>query len=178
MPVYELDGRQPVIGPGTWIAPNAAVIGDVRLGRNCHIGFGAVIRGDFGPIIIGDETVVEDNVVIHTAVRTEIGNRVIIGHMAMVHDAAIADDTLIGMQAMICEGAVIGSGVIVAEQTLVRKNQHIPPGKIVAGSPAAPVKDTEVRHREMLALGVKAYRELTRKYQCGLKQIKPQQEGL
>ncbi len=171
MPVYEIAGKRPVIGRGTWVAPSAEIIGEVLIGRNCHIGFGAVIRGDFGPIVIGDDTVVEDNVVIHTATRTEIGNRVIIGHMAMIHDAVVQDDTLIGMQSMICEGAFIGTGSILAEQTMVRKNQHVPAGKIVAGSPAKPIKDTEDRHREMLTFGVKAYLDLTETYRCRLKRL-------
>jgi carbonic anhydrase/acetyltransferase-like protein (isoleucine patch superfamily) len=171
MPLYEINGKRPLLGEDTWVAPSAEVIGDVRIGRNCHIGFGAKIRADFGPIIIGDETAVEDNVVIHTATRTEIGNRVIIGHLAMIHDAIIGDNTLIGMQSMICEGAVIGEGSIVAEQSRVGKNQHIPPGKIVAGSPAAPIKDLEPRHREMLAWGARVYVELTGQYRSSFRKI-------
>jgi carbonic anhydrase/acetyltransferase-like protein (isoleucine patch superfamily) len=73
MPIYELNQIRPVIGDGTWIAPSADIIGDVTIGTNCYIGFGAVIRGGFGPIIIGNETLIEDNVVIHTASGTEIG---------------------------------------------------------------------------------------------------------
>ena len=105
MPLYELNNIKPSIGEGTWIAPSAEIIGDVTIGKNCYIGFGAVIRGDFGPIIIGNEALIEDNVVIHTATRTEIGNRVIVDHLAMIHDAIIEDSSLVGMKAMICEGA-------------------------------------------------------------------------
>jgi len=171
MSVYEIDGKKPVIGKGTWIAHSAEIIGDVSIGRDCYIGFGAVIRGDFGSIRIGDETLVEENVVIHTAVHTKIGSRVIIGHMAMIHDAVIQNSTLIGMKAMICEGAVIGEGSIIAEQALVRKNQQIPAGKIFAGSPAAPVKDVEPRHTEMLAFGTKVYLDLIKKYHESFKKI-------
>lgn len=70
MPVYEIAGKRPKISKGTWIAPSAEIIGDVETGENCYIGFGAVIRGDFGPIRIGNQTLVEDNVVIHTATQT------------------------------------------------------------------------------------------------------------
>ena len=171
MPLYEINGKRPLVGENTWIAPSAEVIGEVKIGRNCHIGFGAKIRADFGPIVIGDETAVEDNVVIHTATRTEIGNRVIIGHLAMIHDAVIGDNTLIGMQAMICEGVVIGEGSIVAEKSLIRKNQRIPPGKIFAGSPAAPVKDIEKRHKEMFSLGVQAYVKLNGEYRRSFKKV-------
>jgi carbonic anhydrase/acetyltransferase-like protein (isoleucine patch superfamily) len=171
MPVYEVDGKTPVIGKGTWVAPSADIIGDVTIGRDCYIGFGAVIRGDFGSIRIGDETLVEESSVIHTAEHMEIGSRVIIGHMAMIHDAVIQDSTLIGMKSMICEGAFIGEGSIIAEQTLVRKNQQIPAGKIFAGSPAAPVQDAEPRHKEMLAFGTKVYLDLIKKYHDSFKKI-------
>ena len=127
-----------------------------------------------GPLVrvqIGDETLVEENVVIHTAAHMEIGSRVIIGHMAMIHDAVIQDNTLIGMKSMICEGAFIGEGSILAEQTLVRKNQQIPAGKIFAGSPAAMVKDAEPRHKEMLAFGTMVYLDLIKKYHKSFKEI-------
>jgi len=171
MPVYQIDGKAPVIGKGSWIAPSAEIIGDVTIGRDCYIGFGAVIRGDFGSIRIGDETLVEENVVIHTAGHTEIGSRVIIGHMAMIHDAVIQDSALIGMKSMICEGAFIGKGSIVAEQTLVRKNQQVPAGKIIAGSPGALVRDVEPRHEKMLEFGTMVYLELIRKYHKSFQKI-------
>ena len=87
MPVYEFAGKRPKIGRGTWIAPSAEIIGDVEIGESCYIGFQAVLRADFGSIRIGNESLVEENVVIHTAKQTILGNRVIIGHMAMIHDA-------------------------------------------------------------------------------------------
>ncbi len=77
MPIYEIDGQSPQIGQGTWVAPSAEIIGNVEIGDNCYIGFGAIIRGDFGKIIIGNETLVEESVVIHTAELTDIGNKVI-----------------------------------------------------------------------------------------------------
>ena len=171
MPVYEIEGKRPRIGPGTWVAPSAEIIGDVDVGENCYIGFGAVIRGDFGKIKIGNESLVEEGVVIHTAEQTEIGNQVIIGHLAMIHDAKIHDNTLIGMKAMICEFATIGESSIIAEQSLVRKQTTIPPGKIVAGSPAKIVGDVGQHHRDRLATGLKAYLQLIRSYHHSFKQI-------
>lgn len=93
----------------------------MEIGENCYIGFGAIIRGDFGKIKIGNASLVEECVVIHTAELTEIGNKVIIEHMAMIHDATIHDETLIGMKSMICEYATIGERAIIEEQSLVRK---------------------------------------------------------
>ena len=143
----------------------------MEIGENCYIGFGAVIRGDFGKIKIGNESLVEEGVVIHTAEQTEIGNQVIIGHLAMIHDATIHDNTLIGMKAMICEFAIIGESSIIAEQSLVRKKTTIPPGKIVAGSPAKIVGDVGRHHRDRLAIGVNAYLQLIRSYHHSFKQI-------
>lgn len=171
MPLYEMNGKRPVIGKGTWVAPSAEIIGDVKIGRNCYIGFGAIIRADFGPIIIGDETMVEENVVIHTGTRAEIGSRVIIGHMVMIHDAVIRDNALIGMMSMISDNTVIGEGAIVAEQSLVRKGQVIPAGKICAGSPAVVVSEVEERHRTAFNVGIKMYVELIKQCHTSLKKI-------
>lgn len=171
MPLYEINRKRPRIGNGTWVAPSAEIIGDVAIGEHCYIGFGAVIRGDFGPITVGDGSLVEENVVIHTAQNTTIGKNVIIGHMAMLHDAIVHDSVLIGMKSMVCEGAVIGEGAILAEQSLVRKNQKIPPGKIFAGSPAVFVKEVTARHREMMALGTQAYLELIGRYHQSFRKI-------
>jgi carbonic anhydrase/acetyltransferase-like protein (isoleucine patch superfamily) len=169
VPLYELDSQRPRIGAGTWVAPSADIIGDVEIGENCYVGFGAVIRGDFGVIKIGSQSLVEEGVVIHTAERTDIGNHVIIGHLAMIHDATIHDRALIGMKAMICEFATIGEGAIIAEQSLVRKNSMIPAGKIVAGSPAKVVGDVGQHHRERLATGLDAYLRLIRSYHRSFK---------
>lgn len=171
MPFYEINNFIPSIGDNTWIAPSAEIIGNVIIGRNCYIGFGAVIRGDFGQIRIGNETSVEDNAVIHCAANTKIGNRVIIGHMAMIHDTVIHDRALIGMQSTICDHSIIGEGSIVAEHSMVRKKEHIPAGKIYAGSPAEEIGDVSPRHREMLKLGQDAYIHLVDQYIKTFRQI-------
>ena len=171
MPVYEIEGKRPRIGAGTWVAPSAEIIGDVDIGEDCYIGFGSVIRGDFGKITVGNQSLVEEGCVIHTAEQTLIGNQVIIGHLAMIHDATIHDGALIGMKAMICEYATIGAGSIIAEQSLVRKQTTIPPGKIAAGSPARIVGDVGQHHRERLSDGLKAYLHLIGSYHRSFKKI-------
>ena len=162
--LYEISGKRPVVGEGTWIAPNASIIGDVRIGRDCFIGFGAVIRGDFGTIVIGDETAVEEGVIIHAAERAQIGNRVIVGHMVMIHGATIEDCSLIGMQSMICDDSIIREWSIVAEQSLVMRKQVIPSDRIFGGSPAKEIGELEERHRQGLIMGQQAYLDLTRQY--------------
>ncbi len=164
MPVYKLNDKEPFIGNDTWIAPNAYVIGDVKIGRKCYIGFGAIIRGDFGSIEIDDESIIEDNVVIHCAHSVRIGKRVIVGHSAMIHDTEINDCSLIGMQSMICDNSVIGAWSIVAEKSLVMKKQVVPPEKVFGGSPAREIGAVEKRHRDSLTFGQEAYISLTRQY--------------
>ena len=164
MPVYSFNGKKPVIGEGTWIAPNAYVIGDVRIGERCYIGFGAVIRGDFGNITIGDECAIEEGVVIHGPTQTLIGSRVIAGHMAMIHNATIRDCALIGMQAMICDNSVIGEWTIVAEKSMVMKNVTLDGRKIYGGIPAIEMADLRQRHYDYLTFGQLAYIELAEKY--------------
>ena len=171
MPLYEVNNKTPEVGNGTWVAPSAEIIGDVEIGKDCFIGFGAIIRGDFGKIVIGDGTLVEENVVIHSGSIVEIGNQVIIGHMVMIHDAVIKDCALVGMMSMLCNGAKIGEWAIVAEQSLVKTNQTIPPQKIYAGSPAREIGDTKDRHRSSLIEGQRAYAEKIIQYHQTFKRI-------
>jgi len=171
MPLYEINNKKPVVGKGTWVAPSAEIIGDVVIGKNCYIGFGAIIRGDFGRIVIGDETLVEENVVIHSGSLVEIGNNVTIGHMVMIHDAVIKERALIGMMSMICNGSVINEWTIVAEQSLVKSNQIIPAGKIYAGSPAREIGDLRERHKSNLIVGQQAYADMIDQYHKTFKKI-------
>ncbi|MBW1681147.1 MAG: gamma carbonic anhydrase family protein [Deltaproteobacteria bacterium] len=171
MPIYEIDGKRPVIGAGTWIAPSAEIVGDVRIGRGCYIGFGAVIRADFGPIEIGDRAVVEECVVIHAGQKARVGARAIVGHLAMIHDAMVGPDTLVGMTSMICEGAVLEPWSIVAEKSLVRRGQVIPSGKIYAGSPARVAGPLTDRHRTRLVEGQQAYARLITLYRTRFRRL-------
>jgi len=164
MALYEINGKQPVIGEGSWVAPSASVIGDVHIGRGCYIGFGAVIRADFGSIVIGEGSIVEDNVVIHAARATRIGNGVILAHQVMVHDADIGNDVLIGMQALVGDRVTIGANAIVAEQSHVRNETVVEAGSIVAGRPAVAVGTVTETHRLAIALGREAYASLHGKY--------------
>ena len=118
-----------------------------------------------------DESAIEEAVVIHEGSEVIIGNRVIVGHMAMLHDVTIEDCTLIGMQSMICNDAVIDSWSIVAEQSLVKKGQRIPSGKIYGGAPAKEIGILSERHKAGLISGQNAYLDMTRRYLSRFKRI-------
>ena len=94
MPIYAFEDRRPVIAESAYVSPSAQVIGDVTIGERCYIGHGVILRGDYGSIVIGDETAVEEGVIVHARPqdRTIIGRRVTLGHGAMVHNALIRDD--------------------------------------------------------------------------------------
>ena len=142
--VRSLRGFVPVIGENTFLADTAAIIGDVTVGRDCSIWFGAVLRGDVNKITVGDRVNIQDGVVVHTLYQrsvTEIGDAVSIGHNANIHGARIESRCLIGMGVTVLDHAVVGTGSIVAANSLVLSRTVIEPGSVYAGVPAKRVKD-------------------------------------
>ena len=137
MSIYEFENKKPRIGKGTFIFPSADVIGDVTIGKNCYIGPGARIRGDYGSIQIGHNTAVEENVVIHARPneKTIIGDSVTIGHAAIIHNAMIHDWAIIGMGAIVSDYAEIGEWAVVAEGAVVKNKEKIPDKAIAVGVP-------------------------------------------
>lgn len=117
-----------------YIAPNATIVGDVVLGKDANIWYGAVLRGDSGTITIGEGSNVQDNAVIHE--KTTIGKYCTVGHGAIVHGATIGDGCLIGMGAIVLGGAVLGEGCLVGAGALVTGKTNAPAGSILLGSPA------------------------------------------
>lgn len=122
----------------TYIAPGAVVTGDVILEKDVNIWYGAVIRGDNGPITIGEGTNVQDNCVVHD--ETTIGKFCTLGHGAIVHGCTIGDSCLIGMGAIVLSGAVLGEGCLVGAGALVTGKTNAPAGSVLLGSPAKVVK--------------------------------------
>ena len=123
---------------GAWIAPNAWVCGDVEIGENTSIWYGCAVRGDEDRIVIGCETNIQDNCVLHNSpgIPLTIGNRVTVGHACIIHGCTIGDETLVGMGAIIMDGAVIGKQCLIAAGALVTGGTVIPDGSLVMGSPA------------------------------------------
>ena len=120
------------------ILPGAVVNGDVTLGKGCSVWYNAVVRGDVSPIIIGEDTNIQDNAVLHTShgMPLVLGRGVTVGHGAILHSCTVEDNVLIGMGAILLDGAVIGRNSIVGAGALVTKNTQVPPGSMVLGSPA------------------------------------------
>ncbi len=149
MTCYALDGMAPEIGDEVYVAPGAHVIGRVTLGARASVWFGAVLRGDNDPIVVGAESNVQDGAMIHAdpGVPTTIGEGVTIGHHAIVHGATVGDRSLIGMGATLLNRAVIGADCIVGAHALVTEGKVFPDGSLIVGSPARllrPLTETEV----------------------------------
>ncbi len=173
MALYEVNDRRPQIGEGTWIAPSAEIIGDVRIGKNCYIGFGAIIRGDYGTIIIGDETAVEEGVTIHARPfdKAEIGYRVTIGHNAMIHNCTIRDFAVIGMASTVSDYSTVGEWAIIGENALVPNKMQVPGNKVYAGVPAKEIGDVKDKHRETWNFGKQIYVDLTLQYRKSFRRL-------
>jgi carbonic anhydrase/acetyltransferase-like protein (isoleucine patch superfamily) len=169
MPVYSFEGRTPAIADTAYIAPSAQVIGDVSIGARCYVGHGAILRGDYGSIEIGEETAVEEGVIVHARPgdRTRIGPRVTLGHGAMVHNAAILEGAVIGMRAVVSDYAEVGEGAIVGELGLVKQGQKIPARKVAVGMPAKVIGDVGEKHELMAKRAKKIYVDLAARYLAG-----------
>jgi carbonic anhydrase/acetyltransferase-like protein (isoleucine patch superfamily) len=173
VPIYEFEGKGPDIAPTAYLAPSAQVIGDVSIGADCYVGHGAILRGDYGRVEVGEATAVEEGVIIHARPDdvTRIGRRVTLGHGAMVHNATIHDEAVIGMRAVVSDFSDVGAGAIVGEMTLVKQRQVIPARKVAVGVPARVVGDVDPRHADMTTWAKELYVDLARRYPEGLKRI-------
>jgi len=145
MPVIlPVEGVSPVFGENCFIAPNATIVGDVKMGNDCSIWFNTVVRGDVNSIRIGDKVNIQDGAVIHCTYKrskTIIGNNVSIGHNAIVHGCTVHDDVLIGMGAIVMDNSEIGSNSIIAAGAIVLEGTKVEEGSIYAGVPAKKVKN-------------------------------------
>lgn len=148
--IREIKGMTPKFGENCFIAETAVVIGDVVMGDDCSIWYGAVLRGDVNSITIGNKVNIQDGAVIHTLYqrsKTNIGNNVSIGHNAVIHGATIEDSCLIGMGAIVLDNAVVESGAIVAAGALVTSGMRVEGGHIYAGVPAKKIKAVDEKQR-------------------------------
>lgn len=173
MTLYVLGSLEPRLDTGAWAAPSADLIGDVRLGQRSSVWFGAVIRADNTPIIIGDDTNIQDGSVCHSdaGFPLVIGERVTVGHQAILHGCTIADDCLIGMGARILNGARIEPECIVGAGALVTEGKTFPPGSLIVGSPARVVRQLSDAERHLLRQSAAHYAEKAARYAAELRAL-------
>jgi carbonic anhydrase/acetyltransferase-like protein (isoleucine patch superfamily) len=160
--IIEFDEIKPVIAPNVFIAPNAAIIGDVTIGEGTSIWFGVVLRGDMGKIVIGSRCHIQDNVVIHG--ETLVEDEVTVTHGAILHVCKVCRGAFIGMNATVLDHAVIGENALIAAGSVVPEKAIIPPWRLAAGCPAAVKKELSGRSLEWVSIAQKTYNELTEKY--------------
>ena len=173
MPLYSLANLAPQLGAGAWAAPSADLIGDVRLAPRASVWFGAVVRADNTPIIIGDDSNIQDGSVCHSdaGYPLTIGARVTVGHQAILHGCTIADDCLVGMGARILNGATIASECIVGAGALVTEGKSFPPGSLIVGAPARVVHQLTDAERQLLRASAAHYAEKAARYAMELKEV-------
>ena len=171
MALYEFEGKRPQIPPDSFVHPNAVLIGDVRIGHECLIAPGVSIRADFGPVIIGDRSSIQDNAVIHVYPGSQviIEDDVIVAHGVILHDVHIHSRCMIGIGAIVLFNVVCEEDVFVSVGSLVPKGMHIPAGKIVAGNPAKIIRDITDKDKATAKDGIEAYRYLCRQYLATMK---------
>ncbi|HZP98777.1 MAG TPA: gamma carbonic anhydrase family protein [Reyranella sp.] len=159
MAIYELDGKKPVIPASCFVADSATIIGDVRLGERVSILFGAVLRGDNEPIIIGDESNVQENCVLHTdpGAPITVGKGVTIGHCAMLHGCTVGDGALIGVQAVVLNNTVIGKECLVGAGSIVTERKSFPDRKVILGAPAKAARDVTEDNIERIRMDTLSY---------------------
>lgn len=149
--IRKVNDTTPVVGENTFLAETAVLVGDVTIGRDCSIWYGAVLRGDVNTITLGDRVNIQDGAVIHTLYKrsqTHISSDVSVGHNAVIHGARIEDKCLIGIGSIILDNAVVGTGCIVAAGALVLTGQVLEPNSVYAGVPAKKVKEVAPEQRE------------------------------
>jgi carbonic anhydrase/acetyltransferase-like protein (isoleucine patch superfamily) len=177
MPLFSFEGNLPTVDPSAWIAPTATLIGDVRVEAAASVWYGAVLRADFGPIVVRAGANIQDNSVLHGGADpiTEIGPGATVGHLCVVHGCVIGAQTLIGNGATVQDGARIGARCLVGAHALVAPNLVVEDDQLVLGAPAT------VRGplTESAAWWVKSnptvYRELAERHRVGTEPVDPVQ---
>jgi carbonic anhydrase/acetyltransferase-like protein (isoleucine patch superfamily) len=164
--IIEYRGRVPKVHPSAFVAPTAVLIGDVEVGAESSIWFGAVLRGDNGPIRIGARTSIQDNAVLHVSEhgRTLVDDDVTVGHCAVMEDCHIKRHALIGSNAVVLGGASVGEGSLIAAGSVVGEGAQIPDGVLAAGAPAKVKKTIEGEAAKWIDISADEYVKLSRSY--------------
>jgi phenylacetic acid degradation protein len=175
MPCYSIDNVIPVIDPTTYVHPTAVIIGDVIIGPDCYIGPCAVLRGDFGRIVLHRGVNVQDTCVVHgfPAADTIIEENGHIGHGAVLHSCVVRRDAMVGMNAVMMDEAEIGEKSIVAASAFVRAGMKIPPRSLAAGVPAKIMRELSDEEISWKLEGTLTYQDLTRRSLATMAEVLP-----
>ena len=173
MPIYALDSLVPQIHPDAYVHPDAVVIGDVRIGAQSSIWPGAVLRADFGQIIIGERTSIQDGTILHTTHEwsTVIGDDCVVGHNAHLEGCTVENRCLVGSGSVVLNRAIIGAGSLVGAMALVPEGLHVPEDCLALGNPARlKPMDTE-KYAQWINSGVRGYISNAKRYRGALRRI-------
>ncbi len=172
MAIYSIGDRQPSLGRDVWIAPNATIIGDVRLGDNASVWWNAVLRGDNDTIAIGGGSNIQDGSVLHAdaGVPLTVGANVTVGHLVMLHGCTIGEQSLIGIKTVILNNAKIGRHCIIGANALIPEGKVIPERSLVVGSPGKVVRELSDEEVARLQRSAQGYVANALRYRTGLKQ--------
>ncbi|MBL8519799.1 MAG: gamma carbonic anhydrase family protein [Betaproteobacteria bacterium] len=168
--LYTLAGKSPVLQGNNYIAPNAAVIGDVVIGRNTSVWWGCTLRGDNDTITLGDNVNIQDGSVLHTdeGVKLTLEDGVSVGHLVMLHGCTIKAGALIGIKSVILNHAVIGEDCLIGANSFVGEGKVIPPRSLVLGSPGKVVRTLTDAEVKMVRGIANHYVENSARYFAGL----------
>ena len=175
MPIYAIEDLIPVVDPSAYVHPTAVLIGDVIIGKDCYIGPNAVLRGDFGRVILNQGCNVQDTCVVHSfpnkdCVIEQDGH---IGHGAILHGCHIGRNALVGMNAVIMDDAIIGDESLVAATAFVKSGFQCPPRSLLAGSPAIIKRQLSDQEVAWKSNGTLEYQNLTKRCHTSLQQVQP-----
>jgi carbonic anhydrase/acetyltransferase-like protein (isoleucine patch superfamily) len=171
LPIYALGDRVPIIHPNAFVHPDAVVIGDVRIGADSSIWPGAVLRGDYGSVIIGERTSIQDGTVVHAVADypTVIGDDCVVGHIAHLEGCVVHDRSLIGSGSIVLHEVVVESGATVGAGAVVRNRTHVPANALVVGVPGQVRLDAS--SPEAIVANAAMYVDNARRYRNELRRI-------
>src|ERR1700759_3626473 len=171
VPLFSFEGLEPQVSPQAWIAPTATLVGDVRVEAEASVWYGAVLRADFGAIVIRRGANIQDGSVLHGGNDpvTEVGEGATVGHLCVVHGAVIGTEALVGNGATVLDGAVVGRRALVAAGATVPPGMVIPDGMIAVGVPARVAGEVTGRAKERVDTNPAGYRELSRRQRAGVR---------
>jgi carbonic anhydrase/acetyltransferase-like protein (isoleucine patch superfamily) len=173
MPLFAFEGRVPEVSAQAWIAPTATLVGDVRVEAEASVWYGAVLRGDFGPIIVRRGANVQDGSILHGGPNpvTEVGAGATVGHLCVVHSATIGEEALVGNGATLLDGVVVGRRALIAAGCTVPPGMTIPDGMLAAGVPARILGEVSGGAKVWVEGNPEIYRALARRHAAGVRPV-------